>query len=106
MLCCAIAVFILSQAYVALSAVREALFGRADSRVEAGAAAAWRLGAPAAPRRRLGLLRMSGPRLAAAFGVGFACIATAAVAARHGEAGAFLWQGQQICGRLLHLGSG
>ncbi len=87
MVCCAIAMFILSQIYLTLATLREVLFGAPPARIDADGAASWRLGAeaPATPAPRADTLTLTPRRLTLAVVVA-ALSLTVAVAATRSEA--------------------
>jgi|GEM_PF-5868683 len=106
MACCAVAIFILSQAYVLLAAVRELIFGKsAPATAEVSGAAAWRFvesAASAPPRatrlRAASLLTLSPLTAAAGFTLGALSVAVLFVLSR---AASVLPVAQAICGHLL-----
>jgi len=105
MACCAVAIFILSQIYVMIAAVRELVFGKTEAgRVQPAGAAAWRRGdtpavvAGVSGRGWSKVMRFSPAATTAALCAGGASFAVLFALSRSPAA---LLGAQLICRRLL-----
>ena len=104
MVCCAVAIFILSQIYVMIAAVRELVFGKTETGTAPPAgAAAWRRGEVLAAARVGGrgwskFMRFSPAAITAAFCAGGASFAVLFILSRSPAA---LLGAQVICRRFL-----
>jgi hypothetical protein len=108
MACCAIAIFLLSQAYVVIAALRELIFGKTNAAQQTfSGAASWRWDeAPEAPAVARGpatqkvarLLRLSPAKAVGAFAIGALSVAVLTTVS---HSPSLVLGAQAICGRLL-----